>query len=290
MKLNMLFVNNTGLPDDQVFITFQDPSQTLEATYVEKSTTVAVGRVKPKDMMTKSLSLTKIGKSGLDIANAEGPVVFVSYQATPTHGGFAMDADLSGNKQPSYIGSGGANYLKAYQPFEITYVKGATGGQGNLTNINYFAAPICIQSYNGGVTGTLLQTRGYYKGTAAGSATLKSRLADLTKGPNSALATVTNSGKILRYIGPSSYGAGTNPYPNFDTYLASLHSNKVTTKIKNSNAFNTMDPPKKGNLNYNYTLDLTATVGVDNTRETSPLQSRRSVESPIQARPIPEQR
>jgi len=32
-QLVILFVNNTGLPDEQVFITFQDPSQSLIATY-----------------------------------------------------------------------------------------------------------------------------------------------------------------------------------------------------------------------------------------------------------------
>lgn len=265
MGLNMRFVNDTGLPDDQVFITFQDPGQTLDATYTDNSKAVAVGRVKKSDVMTESLSLATIGADGLEITNAEGPVVFVSYKATQAHGGFSMGADLSGNDQPSYIGSGGANYSKAYQPFEITCVKGATNGQGNLTNINYFAAPIRIQSYHGGRKGTLLQTRGYYQGTATGTAKLKTKLSALTAGVNSALASVTNDGKILRYIGPSSYGAGTNPYPSFDAYLQSLHSNKVVTTIRNSNAFNTMNPPAEGNLNYNYSLDFTATVGADNT-------------------------
>lgn len=259
--LNMLFVNDTGLPDEQVFITFQDPGQTLSATYG----TNTVGRVNPGDMMTESLSLATIGAGGLQIANAEGPVVFVSYQATPAHGGFTMGADLSGNAQPSYIGSGGANYLKAYQPFEITCVAGATNGQGNLTNINYFAAPIGIQSYNGGATGTLLQSRGYYGGTANGTTRVAAALQALTAGPNSALATVTNAGQILRYIGPSSYGAGPNPYPTFDAYIASLNQGGTTAKIRNSNAFNTQQNPAAGNLNYNYTLDLTASFGADNT-------------------------
>ena len=265
MSLKMLFVNNTGLPDDQVFVTFQDPGQTLNATYGKSPNTLTVGRKATNDMMTKSYSLTEIGSEGFDIINAEGPVVFISYQATKQHGGFDMGADLSGNEQPSYIGSGGANYLKAYQPFEITCVKGATDGQGNLTNINYLTAPISIQSYKGGIKGTLLQTRGYYNGTATGTSKLNTALSAITTGPHSSLATVTNAGKILRYIGPSSYGAGTNPYPTFDAYLTSINAaNKLVTKIQNGNAFNTMQIPAAGNLNYDYQLDFTATVAADN--------------------------
>jgi len=259
-QLVILFVNNTGLPDEQVFITFQDPSQSLIATYGGGT---SVERVNAGDMMTQSLNLATIGAGGLSIANAEGPVVFVSYAATEAYNGFVMSGDLSGNAQPSYIGSGGANYLKAYQPFEIDYVAGATNGQGNLTNINYFAAPICIQSYNGGSSGTLLQTRGYYKGTAAGTKRLASEFQTLTAG--SALATPIFSGNILRYIGPSSYGAGANPYPTFDAYLKSLFTAKQSTTIQNSNAFNTQQNPAAGNINYNYAFDFIATVAADNT-------------------------
>jgi len=259
-QLTLLFVNNTGLPDEQVSITFQDPSQSLIATY---GSGTSVGRVNTGDMMTQSLNLATIGAGGLSIANAEGPVVFVSYAATEAYNGFVMSGDLSGNAQPSYIGSGGANYLKAYQPFEIDYVAGATNGQGNLTNINYFAAPICIQSYNGGSSGTLLQTRGYYKGTAAGTKRLASEFQTLTAG--SALATPIFSGNILRYIGPSSYGAGSNPYPTFDAYLKSLFTANQSTTIQNSNAFNTQQNPAAGNINYNYAFDFIATVAADNT-------------------------
>jgi len=261
-SLNMLFVNQTGLPDDQVFITFQDPAQTLDVTYDDGT---PVGRVIAGDIMTESLSLTQIGAGGMDISNANGPVVFVSYAATLANDGFDMSGDLSGDSQPSYIGSGGANYAKAYQPFEITYVAGATNGQGNLTNINYFTAPIRVQTYNGGTGGTLLQTRGYYGGTANGTAVLGGDLAALTAGPNASLATPTLSGHVLRYLGPSSYGAGTNPYPTFDAYLGAMHTAGQVTKIQNANAFNTQENPTTGNVNYNYVLDFDATVAADNT-------------------------
>jgi hypothetical protein len=277
MTLNMIFVNSTGLPDDQVFITFQDPGNTLVATHsggkavsrgfvVDKKT-----KVKTYDMMTESLNLTTIGKGGLDLENAQGPVVFISYQAKKATEGFDMDADLSGPEQPSYIGPSGANHFKAYQPFEITCIKGETGGQGNLTNINYFGAPISIESFNGGASGTSLEARGYYKKTATGTDKLTSKLAELTTGKNSALATITYKGKTLRAIGPSSYGVGTNPYPTFDAYLDWIHSQKkLVTTIQNSNAFNTTENPsdknnKPLNINYNYELDFVATVAADRT-------------------------
>ena len=255
-SLNILFVNQTGLPDSQVFITFQDPSQTLNVSYNGQT----LGRNKAGDMMTQSLSLETITADGLHVYNARGPVVFVSFEATMAHDGFSMDADLSGNAQPSFIGSGGANYFKAYQPFEINYEGSETNGQGNLTNINYFGAALSIQSYHGGVSGELLQTRGN-----TDTQSMSKRLGSLVNGPNSELAAISNHGKMLRYIGPSSFGAGSNPYPSFDAYLDYLCSNSITSQIENNNAFNTMTSPAVGNLNYNYTLKFLATVSADRT-------------------------
>lgn len=262
-SLNMLFVNQTGLPDGQVFITFQDPTQTLNATYDGGT---VVNRVNNNDIMTQSLNLTQIGVGGMSISNARGPVVFVSYAATMANNGFDMSADLSGNSPPSFIGSTGANYAKSYQPFEITYITGQTGGQGNLTNINYMGAPIAVNTYSGGQSGTPLQSRGYYTPPGAGgTATLAGELAKLTAGPNASLATPMVSGNVLRYIGPSSYGVETNPYPTFDAYLGAMHTAGQTTKIQNANAFNTQAVPAAGNTNYNYALDFIATVAGDKT-------------------------
>ncbi|MEP5153959.1 hypothetical protein [Planktotalea sp.] len=261
MTLNMQFVNDTGLPDDQVFVTFQDPGQTLAASFGANNT--AIARANAGDMMTKSYSLATLGKAGLEITNAEGPVVFISYAATKDHGGFVMDADLSGNEQPSFIGSGGVNYKKAYQPFEITAKKGEDSGQGNLTNINYFAAPISIRSFNGGTKGTQLQERGYYGNTAKGTAKLADALNKLTSGAPT--ATVTENGKALRYIGPSSYGAGDNPFSSFAAYLNALHKDGTTAKIQNHNAFNTKAKDPKDSVNYNYELNFVASFAKDNT-------------------------
>jgi len=256
-QLNMKFINNTGLSDSDVFITFQGGA--MNATYGAGS---SVAPVTPGDIMSNSYSLTTIGAGGFNIINASGPVVYVSYATTIN--GTVMNGNLSGNAVPSYIGSGGANYNQIFQPFEITANQGATGGQGNLTNINYFTAPIAISSYNSSNMTNALQTRGYYGGTATGTATLAGALATMTA--SNPLATARASdGTILRYIGPSSYGVGTNPYPTFDSYLTSLAAGNQTAKIANSNAFNTQQNPAAGNINYNYTLDFTASFSEDHT-------------------------
>ena len=252
-QLNMQFINNTGLADSDIFITFQGASS-VNATYAGGT---YFAPVTPGDIMTNSVSLTSIGSSGINIVNANGPVVFVSYATTIN--GTVMNGNLSGNSVPSYIGSGGANYNQVFQPFEITAIQGQTGGQGNLTNINYFTAPIQIQSFNSANPNTPLQTKGYNVSTA----TLANTLATMTAG--NSLATATNNGTILRYIGPSSYGVGTNPYPTFDDYITSLSSGNQTAHIVNSNAFNTQENPATGNINYNYTLDLIASFAPDRT-------------------------
>lgn len=252
-QLNMKFVNNTGLADSDIFITFQGASS-VNATYAGGS---YFAPVNPGDIMTNSVSLTSIGSNGINIVNASGPVVFVSYATTIN--GTVLNGNLSGNSVPSYIGSGGANYNQVFQPFEITAIQGQTGGQGNLTNINYFTAPIKIQSFNSSNPNTPLQTKGYNVSTA----TLANTLATMTAG--NSLATATYNGTILRYIGPSSYGVGANPYPTFDDYIAALSLDNQTARIVNSNAFNTQETPGAGNINYNYTLDLTASFASDRT-------------------------
>ena len=80
-------------------------------------------------------------------------------------------------------------------------------------------------------------------GTASGTAELAAEFKALTCGKP--LATPEKDGHILRYIGPSSYGAGTNPYPSFHAYLKWLCDNEITAKISNNNAFNTMENPAK---------------------------------------------
>ena len=249
-SLSLQFVNNTGLPDSSVFVTFQNPalgSTNLNVTYGAGQTPVPFAS--QSNIMSTSLSLQAIGTGGFTVTQAGGVVIFVSYGAALT----------STTSVPSFIGSGGSDYLTQFQPFELTRT-GGSGDQGNLTNINYFTAPMQISSYNGGAKGTLLQSRGYTQTASAIGALLGALSGD------SASAVITASaGGVIRYVGPSSYGpADTNPYPSFSAYLTAINAAGKTTAISNNNAFNVPAAAGPGSTNYNFTLDLSATVGADN--------------------------
>jgi hypothetical protein len=250
-SLSLQFVNNTGLPDSSVFITFQNPalgSNNLAVTYGQDR--MAVPFAAPGNIMSTSLSLQAIGSGGFTVTKASGVVIFVSY-------GAALSSTTS---VPSYIGSGGSDYLTQFQPFELTRT-GGSGDQGNLTNINYFTAPIQITSYNGGSGGTQLQTRGFTQGALA----IGTLLGAVSGNSPSAVITNGAGGSVLRYIGPSSYGpADVNPYPSFDAYLTAVNTAGQATSISNHNAFNVPVTGGPGSTNYDFTLNLSATVGADN--------------------------
>jgi len=252
--LNLLFVNNTGLSDDEVFITFQNPSlgnKNFDVKYGEAKTPVPFGS--PKYIMSTSLSLKTIGKGGFSVANLAGGIVFVSY-------GNALSATET---VPSFIGSSGSDYKTQFQPFELTRV-GGSGDQGDMTAINYFTAPMSIKSYNGGVKGTLLQSKAYKKNAIE----IGNELGALTNNDESAVVT-NQTGELLqfiRYIGPSSYGlTETNPFASMVPYLKAIHEAGQKTIIKNNNAFNQPKAGGKNSTNYNFTLNLTAEVKADST-------------------------
>lgn len=250
-SLSLQFVNNTGLADSDVYITFQNPalgSTGFNVTYGAAQT--AVPFAAKTNIMSTSLSLQDIGAGGFTVTTASSVVVFVSYGAPLA----------STTSVPSYIGSGGTDYLTQFQPFELTRT-GGSGDQGNLTNINYFTAPIGISSYNGGPSGTLLQSKGYSQ-TAAQIGAL---LGPLSGNSSSAVISASSGGSVIRYIGPSSYGpADTNPYASFATYLQAINQAGQSTSISNHNAFNQPAAAGPGSTNYDFTLNLTATVGTDN--------------------------
>lgn len=250
-SLSLQFVNNTGLPDSSVFITFQNPalgSNNLTITYGAGQT--AVPFASQSNIMSTSLSLQAIGAGGFTVTKASGVVIFVSYGAALT----------STTSVPSFIGSGGSDYLTQFQPFELTRT-GGSGDQGNMTNINYFTAPMQISSYNGGAGGTLLESRGFTQTASA----IGALLGPLSGNSSSAVITNGSGGSVIRYVGPSSYGpADTNPYPSFSAYLASINAAGQITAISNNNAFNVPPTAGEGSTNYNFTLNLGATVGSDN--------------------------
>lgn len=246
-SLNLLFTNNTGLPDDEVFVSFQNPAKGSTNFDVTYSGGTPVTFASSDNLMSDPLNLAQIGAGGFTVTTLVGGIIFISY-------GKALTSTTS---SPSYIGSGD-DYDTPFQPFELTR-QGNAGDQGDLTAINYFTAPQAIDSYNGGTGGTRLQSVAY----TADAATIGAAIGALTG--NSPSSVIQNGdGAIVRYIGPSSFGpADSNPFPSFLDYVKAVQKAGQTTSIVNNNAFNVPSSGGKGSINYNFTLNLVATAESD---------------------------
>ena len=246
--LNVQFANQTGMTDDKVFITVQNRAAGVTDTNITYAggTKLAFGQTGgTTNIMSSSVSLKTIGKAGLTVNFLDGGIIFVSYGAALT----------ATNGVPSFVGKGGPDYGTRFQSFELTMV-GGNGNQGNMTAINYFTAPMGIKSYHGGTGGTLLQSAQYNQDAAA----IAKLMGGLTNN-NPASVIKNTSGEIIRYIGPSSFGpADTNPFPSFQPYLKAIMAARQTTAIQNHNAFNQPASGGAGSINYDFTLNLKATV------------------------------
>lgn len=212
---------------------------------------------------SESVQLSYILTNGLGmlnwISNAASAAVVVSYGTqfspyTPT----SPTVSTSNNYAVSGASANNLsdpNYRNAWQPFEITYNPG-NGDQGNLTAINWFTASLKIQSFQSAdATGTVLQEGGFYQsGTAIGAA-LSNITTATPPGPEGGPggpAMVTNlSGNVVRYIGPSQFGATTNGamgygnYQSFDSYFAGAGSSNAV--FSNNSAYNTQSGTPSGN-------------------------------------------
>jgi hypothetical protein len=237
--LNLIFINSTGLSDDNVYITFQCPNGQV-ITYGQNNTAVSLSQ---GNLMTTSLSLEEIGSSGFMVSTLLGGIVYVSY-------GVPLDSTTSA---PAFIG-GGTDYNTQFQTIELTYT-GNPADQGDLTAINYFTSTIGIKSYAGGQSGTLLQSVGYSDYTS--NAIAKQLIAIAPQA-----AVYANEGNLIRIVGPSSYGPSmTNPYPNFSAYLNAISLADQSTTISNSSSFVNNAPQQ---TNYEFTFNLTANVSTAN--------------------------
>jgi hypothetical protein len=244
VALSLKFINKTNLPETQVFITFFNPtlgSTNFDASYQQGK---AVPFKKSTDLLSKSLSLEEIGEDGFLISSATGIVIYVSYGAPLA----------SRTSAPAYIG-GGTDFDVQFQTFELT-CNGTPRDQGDLTAINYFTAPLRIESFS--PEALPLQSVGY----TLVADEIGNKLAQCTQ-PAGGASTKTAEGYLLRYIGPSSYGPLSNPYPSFVDYLTAVNTAGQTTGISNSNAFNAPSKGGAGSTNYNFTLNFVATAAAD---------------------------
>lgn len=251
-NLAMRFINNTGYADTDVFVTFQNAVSVPFAASYAGGTPVTFLNV--SNVMSQSYSLQQIGAAGFQITNANSVGVFVSYGSPLTNTTAA----------PSFFpNSPGA--AQRFQNFEITRITNAggspnLGGQGNLTAINYFTAPMTIRSYTGTNTGAnYLQQRGFNPGETAQS--IGAGLAAASGNNTNAIIRDSN-GEILRFIGPSTFGSGT-PYNSYSDYLQALHTSGQVTSIRNANAF--VAGVGTNTTNFNFQLNFSATVSSNNT-------------------------
>ncbi|MDA1262138.1 MAG: carboxypeptidase regulatory-like domain-containing protein [Planctomycetota bacterium] len=243
--LNMKFINNTLLPDKDVWITFQNPSKGLTDFDVTYSGT-PVSFALPSNLMSTSVNLHQIGTAGFSITRIVSNPIFVSYGAPL----------LSTIAAPAYVNPQGLDYMTRFQSFELTRHP-IVSDQGNLTAINFFTAPMRIQSYHqeSNNSFTLLQETGYTKNAT----TIAASLDTATNGnPNAVVKDAT--GKVIRYIGPSAFDVTNNPYKSFLPYVEAVRTAGQTTQIENSNGFLNTTTMK----NYIFTLCMEADILLDN--------------------------
>jgi len=240
--LDITFTNSSGLPDSEVYIWLQqDVTGTFKGTGnpVEKN---------------KSYSLATIGSQGLDISSWAGGRLFASYGA-PFPG---MTSDGSA---PQFINPPNAFPKLSTAPGAPTPINNSfnnrhqliaeltTGGNGNLSNIDWVAIPARLTTSTGGVE---QQSRGFSSGfSAAQSYAYGNALSGLTSGfanlnaisnaagndPTSSPQTGSGSvqpaspgsGNPVRVVGPTqqSFFTSTNAsenYRSFDAYVSAIRA------------------------------------------------------------------
>lgn len=249
--LSLQFNNQTGLSANDVYITFQLGAafDSYNVKYTDPSGSLHNMALKAESTnMTLSYSLAEIthgGVTGFQVTHGDSLSIYVSY-----------GEPLTGTHAPTIAGGSplpaGDDYFKKWQQFELTRL-GNPGDQGNITNINYFTAPMKIESKDG--VGNSLQVRGFNETNAN---KIGSDLGALTG--NAAAVTKKNGNEIVRYVGPSTFANDlATPYASFHDYLAAIHSTdpQQITKINNHNAFLSSGSEP---TNYDFTFNLNTTV------------------------------
>ncbi|MDP0494816.1 MAG: hypothetical protein Q7Q73_01285 [Verrucomicrobiota bacterium JB024] len=229
-------------PSD-IYITFSNQNNTLGVTYTDATTHQSTSPTHNSgDFLASSVKLSDV-QDGTFTFSGSSIAVYVSYGQ-----GFSNTLN-----QPGFL-TGGASWDVQYQNFEITRT-GGSGDQGNMTNINYFTAPMAIRSYSSDYqSGTQpLQTVSYKYSTAQ----YATNLANSSTGTNTVY---DGNNNLVRYVGPSTYATGQIPYQNFNNYLTSVHSSGVTNQIWNNSAFNQIGESGTTGFNFNFQFQLTSTV------------------------------
>ncbi|MFM8884943.1 MAG: PEP-CTERM sorting domain-containing protein [Chthoniobacterales bacterium] len=205
--------------------------------------------------------------------NAASTAIYISYGTEFAVNQYTLSGVSPNNPQDP-------NYYVKYQPFELTYGSGpgglpVNGDQGDLTAINYFGASLQIKSYaSTNATGAPLQQSGFYDaniGADLVALTASNTAPDLPGTPGGpAIITNTNTGDLIRVLGPSQFGAsgetngsGLGNYPTFDAYFAGAgFSNAIFSNIS---AYNTVPIPTTNAPYTNKTVSFSFGNSVTNT-------------------------
>lgn len=225
----LYFSNGGGAAPPPIDVTYNGGTGLTYGTFQQNSNTLT-------NYLSNGIRLADVTSQTFRVATASSVAVYLTY----------------GNQFSSLAAAPGfftnsAGGLNVFQNFEITRV-GGNGDQGNLTNINYFTAPLSITSYAGT---TQLQQTQFNKTTAQVYSALE------TISPASK---IVNSGTTLRFVGPSTYPpAQVPPFQSFIPYMQAANTSGVSNIIRNANAFNSADDAN----NYNFTLNLTTSFTTD---------------------------
>ncbi len=226
----LYFSNGGGAAPPPIDITYNGNSTLTYGTYQQESNTLT-------NYLSNGIRLADVTNQTFRVTTASSVAIYLAYGSQ-----FSTLATAPGFFTNS---SGG---LTVFQNFEITRT-GGNGDQGNLTNINYFTAPLSITSYNGT---TQLQQTQFNKSTSQIYSALE------TISPASKI--VDGNGTTLRFVGPSTYPpAQVPPFQSFIPYMNAANTSGISNIIQNSNAFNTSN----GSYNYNFTLNLTTSFTTD---------------------------
>lgn len=234
-EVQVELVNDSGLPDDQVFVLLQTPQTTNQRV------------TGPLKLLTNSGSADVSG-AAVPMSSLGSPtktLVSTFTKETRSIYSLAIQNLVSGQLNVSYhqpveIQNGASPTAQTpyrFDKMEITYIESARGGGGNLTSIDFYGIPIQVEVFHQGQTRPdPLQTKTFYASTPTLLKTLAGLGSEMNSGdgwckttsgttfdPNnsdfSAFARVLSPNTIAAADTPQ---ARPTPYPSFENYLASL--------------------------------------------------------------------
>lgn len=229
-------VNNQSQCNVHVYV--QATAANCDITYINSSTqaSTSVGFT-GTNVLSNVIALSDVQNGTFTINKLIAGVFYFTYDST--------FASLAG--APSI-----ATSTVPFSVVELTRNNPPVAGDaGDLTAINFFTAPIELQSFNGTQQ---LQTKSF----SAPTSDIFSQLYALAPG-----AIVSNAGAAVRVLSAYEYATQQidSPYPRFDGYLSAVAAAGQFTTIQNSSAWNNPVNTSSGNYtNYNFQFNFAATV------------------------------